>query len=80
MAKRDSIDKRRMTEHETSTNISYIEQYLGSLIRKNLLIAIVSFKPDMTLQRQDYNNYRACLVSKIVFCSAQRVGVVHGSR
>ena len=45
-----------------------------------MLKAIVDFKPEFELKRQNYNNYRAVLIGGIVYRSAQRVGVVHGLR
>ena len=45
-----------------------------------MLKAIVDFKPEFELTRQNYNNYRAVLTGEIVYRSAQRVGVVHRLR
>ena len=45
-----------------------------------MLKAIVDFKPEFELKRQNYNNYRAVLIGEIVYRSAQRVGVAHGLR
>ena len=36
MAKRENIDKRRVTQHETTTNIEIMEKYLSSNARENL--------------------------------------------
>ena len=78
MAKRENIDKRRDTQHETTTNIEILEKYLSSNARENLLKAIIEFNPAFKIGKADYYNNRAALIGEVIFRSAQRSGVVHG--
>ena len=78
MAKRENIDKRRLTQHETTTNIDIIEKYLSSNTRENILKGIIEFNPASKIRKGCYYNYRAALIGEVIFRSAQRSGVVHG--
>ena len=79
MSKRENIDKRRQTQHETIDNIDKIETYLSSKVRENLLRGIALFHKSTKIGKQDYN-YRAALIGEVIFRSAERSGVVLGMK
>ena len=78
MSQRERIQKRRDTEHSTSTNICTIRSYLKSKIRTNILQAIVDYRSSMPLTVPQYYNFRAILIGEIIFRNAQRSGVACG--
>ena len=80
MSKRENIDKRRKSEHETPNNISCIEKYLTSNIRAELLQGILNHSKDIKISQQKYFNYRAALIGEVIYRSAQRSGVIHGMK
>ena len=77
MAKRENVDKRRRTQHETTTNTDIINTYLSSSTREYLIKGIIEFNPTSKIRKGDKYIYRAALIGEVIFCSAQRSGVVH---
>ena len=77
MASRESVEKRRTTEHSTSSNIITIEKYLSSKVRENMLRAIVECNKNKITQRE-YYEFRAALIGEIIFRNAQQSGVILG--
>ena len=70
--------KRRIVEQETMKNIHWIEEYLTSDIRTDLLQGIISCGPTTVLSNQDYYRYRAVLIGEVILRNSQRAGVAIG--